>query len=98
MLATTTGYALVARLSINPPRSSVPGWYHGCMAMNLRLPADLDRRLDELAAKEHTSKSALLLQGAELLLQRRARNRDIHEGMDFVREHDAELLKRLEDA
>lgn len=68
------------------------------MAMNLRLPADLDRRLDELAAEEHTSKSALLLQGAELLLQRRARNRDIREGMDFVLAHDAELLKRLEDA
>lgn len=68
------------------------------MAMNLRLPADLDRRLDELAAEEHTSKSALLLQGAELLLQRRERNRDIREGMDFVLSHDAELLKRLEDA
>lgn len=68
------------------------------MAMNLRLPADLDRRLDELAAEEHTSKSALLLQGAELLLQRRARGREIREGMDFVLGHDAELLKRLEDA
>jgi len=64
--------------------------------MNLRLPADLDRRLDELAAEEHTSKSALLLQGAEL--QRRARNREIREGMDFVLGHDAELLKRLKDA
>ena len=68
------------------------------MAMNLRLPADLDRRLDELAAEEHTSKSALLLQAAELLLRRRARNREIRECMDFVLGHDAELLKRLEDA
>ncbi|MEO8283154.1 MAG: hypothetical protein ABI568_07075 [Pseudarthrobacter sp.] len=55
-------------------------------------------RLDELAAEEHISKSALLLQGAELLLQRRGRSRDISAGMDFVMSHDADLLKRLEDA
>ena len=43
------------------------------MAMNLRVPEELDRRLEQLAAEEHTSKSALLLQGAELVLQRHAR-------------------------
>lgn len=68
------------------------------MAMNLRVPEDLDRRLDELAAEEHTSKSALLLQGAELVLQRHGRSRDISAGLDFVMSHDAELLTRLEDA
>ncbi|WP_281452306.1 ribbon-helix-helix protein, CopG family [Paenarthrobacter nitroguajacolicus] len=31
--------------------------------MSLRVPVDLDRRLEKLAAEEHTSKSALLLQG-----------------------------------
>ncbi|WP_457966898.1 ribbon-helix-helix domain-containing protein [Arthrobacter sp. D1-29] len=31
--------------------------------LNLRVPQDLDRRLDQLAAEEHTSTSALLLQG-----------------------------------
>lgn len=66
--------------------------------MNLRVPEDLDRRLDQLAAEEHTSKSALLLQGAELVLQRHRRFRDIGEGLDFVLSHDAELLTRLEDA
>jgi hypothetical protein len=44
------------------------------MAMHLRVPEDLDRRLVELNAEEHTSKSALLLQGAELVLQRRGRS------------------------
>ncbi|WP_253182752.1 MULTISPECIES: ribbon-helix-helix protein, CopG family [unclassified Arthrobacter] len=68
------------------------------MAMNLRVPEDLDRRLEQLAAEEHTSKSALLLQGAELVLQRHARRREISEGLDFVMSHDAELLTRLEDA
>ena len=66
--------------------------------MDLRVPEDLDRRLDELAAAEHTSKSALLLQGAELVLQRHRRGRDISAGLDFVMSHDAELLTRLEDA
>ncbi|WP_026554394.1 ribbon-helix-helix protein, CopG family [Arthrobacter sp. 35W] len=66
--------------------------------MNLRVPEDLDRRLEQLAAEEHTSKSALLLQGAELVLQRHNRSRDISAGMDFVMSHDGELLKRLEDA
>lgn len=63
------------------------------MAMNLRVPEDLDRRLEQLAAEEHTSKSALLLQGAELVLQRH-----IAAGLDFVMSHDAELLTRLEEA
>ncbi|QNE16408.1 hypothetical protein FYJ92_08090 [Pseudarthrobacter sp. NBSH8] len=66
--------------------------------MNLRVPAELDRRLDLLADEEHTSKSALLLQGAELVLQRHRSRRDISEGLDFVMSHDAELLTRLEDA
>jgi hypothetical protein len=68
------------------------------MAMNLRVPEELDRRLEQLAVEEHTSKSALLLQGAELVLQRHRRSRDIGEGLDFVMSHDAVLLTRLEDA
>ena len=67
-------------------------WYHKKLAMNLRVPEDLDRRLDQLAAEVHTSKSALLLQGAELVLQRHRRRRDIGEGLHFVVSHDAELL------
>lgn len=66
--------------------------------MNLRIPEELDRRLDALAAEEHTSKSALLLQGAEMVLQRHRRRREIGQGVDFVVSHDAELLTRLEDA
>lgn len=73
-------------------------WYHGYMAMNLRVPEDLDRRLELLAADEHSSKSALLLQGAELILQRHGRRREITAGLEFVMSYDAELLRRLEDA
>ncbi|MFI2565495.1 hypothetical protein [Paenarthrobacter sp. NPDC018779] len=68
------------------------------MAMNLRVPKELDQQLEALAAEEHTSKSALLLQGAELILQRHHRRKEINEGLNFVMDHDKELLKRLEDA
>ncbi|WP_235045909.1 hypothetical protein [Paeniglutamicibacter gangotriensis] len=54
--------------------------------------------MDELALEQHTSKSALLLQGAELVLERHSRHRDIEEGLDFVMSHDAQLLERLGDA
>jgi len=37
----------------------VPIWYQGLVAMNLRVPEELDRRLEQLAIEEHTSKSAL---------------------------------------
>jgi predicted transcriptional regulator len=49
--------------------------------MNLRVPEDLDRRLEKWAAEEQTSKSALLLQRAEAVLQRHARRREISEGL-----------------
>ena len=65
--------------------------------MNLRVPADLDRELGQLAVEEHTSKSALLLQGAELVLQRHRRRREIAASIEFVKSHDAELLTRLAD-
>ena len=66
--------------------------------MNLRVPEDPDRRLEKLAAEDHTSKSEPLFQGAELVLQRPARRAEIREGLDFVMSHDAELLSRLGDA
>ena len=67
------------------------------MAINVRLPEDLDRRLDEIAAAEHTSKSSLLLQGAQLIVERHARHL-MDSALHFVETHDAQLLKRLEDA
>lgn len=66
--------------------------------MNLRVPEELDQQLDRIASEEHTSKSALLLQGAEMVIQRHHRRREIAAGVDFVKEHDAELLTRLADA
>ncbi|QAY61735.1 ribbon-helix-helix protein, CopG family [Microbacterium protaetiae] len=66
--------------------------------MTVRLPAELDAKLEEIAAAEHVSKHALLLQGAQLIAARRDRGAQIAEAVDFVRAHDAELLERLADA
>lgn len=68
------------------------------MAMNVRLPQDLDAELDEVAADRHVSKNALLAEGARLVVDRHRRRREINEGLEFVMTHDAELLTRLEDA
>ncbi len=68
------------------------------MAMTVRLPEELDRRLEAIAAAEHVSKHALLVQGAELIAERRARGELISGAIDFVTTHDAALLERLADA
>lgn len=68
------------------------------MALNLRIPEELDRELDRLAEAQHVSKSALLLQGAELVVERNSRRRELDEIFDSVVADHAELLRRLEDA
>ncbi len=44
--------------------------------MTLRLPEDLDRELDRLAAERHTSKSALSLEGVWQLVEKSRRRDD----------------------
>ncbi|MFT3901309.1 MAG: ribbon-helix-helix protein, CopG family [Gordonia sp. (in: high G+C Gram-positive bacteria)] len=68
------------------------------MAMTLRIPPELDARLDAIAAAEHVSKHALVLQAIEALAQRNGRRDEILAAVDFVRSHDAELLDRLADS
>lgn len=68
------------------------------MAITIRIPAELDARLDEVAKRQHTSKSALLRRGATWVVERDARRLEIDTGLDFVLSHDADLLRRLEDA
>lgn len=68
------------------------------MAINVRIPEELDRRLEAVAAAEHVSKNALLMQGAQLIVERHERRRQIEEGLEFVLTHDGELLDRLADA
>lgn len=68
------------------------------MAITIRIPDELDARLDIVAKAQHTSKSALLLQGATWVVDRHSRRAEIDAGLDFVLSHDADLLTRLEDA
>ena len=66
--------------------------------MTLRLPEELDDALDAIAAAEHVSKSALVVQAVAQLVERRRVRAGVDEAVDFVVSHDAELLRRLEDA
>lgn len=66
--------------------------------MTLRLPEDLDRELDRLAAESHTSKSALVVEAARQLVQRSRREALIEQGFQFALSHDREALRRLADA
>lgn len=68
------------------------------MAINVRIPEELDRALEKVAERDHVSKHALLLQGAHLIVERASRRDEIDAGLDFVLSHDAELLERLADA
>lgn len=66
--------------------------------MTIRLPEELDRALGALADAQHTSKHALVLKAVELIVARSARQAAVDDAVDFVLGHDAELLRRLEDA
>ena len=68
------------------------------MAMTLRLGEATDARLERLAALKKSPKSALVVQAVEQLLDREERRAELDAGLDFVLSHDAELLRRLEDA
>lgn len=82
-----------------PAIAAVPTrWYHNGMAVNVRIPEELDRKLGEMAKELHTSKHSLLLQGASFVVERHFRSAEISAAVDFVLDHDGELLKRLEDA
>lgn len=66
--------------------------------MNLRLPEELDAALAKIAEAEHTSKHALLLRGAEMVVSSYARDLDFRDGLEFILQRDSGLLRRLEDA
>ena len=66
--------------------------------MTLRLPAELDAALDVLAAERHTSKQAIVTEAVATLLARSGRLQELDAALEFVLDHDAELLRRLEDA
>ena len=62
---------------------------------------DLDvreARLERIAKAQKTPKSVLVVRAVTEMLDRDERRAELDAGLEFVLRHDAELLKRLEDA
>lgn len=68
------------------------------MAMNLRIPEELDALLDEVAKAEHTSKNAVVLRGVKMVLEDHHRNVVRESTLSRVLDEDADLMRRLADA
>ncbi|WP_417509431.1 ribbon-helix-helix protein, CopG family [Microbacterium sp.] len=68
------------------------------MAMNVRLPEEIDQQLGELAARRHTSKHALLIQAADRFLREEVTTEQAVGIALNVADRYSELLKKLEDA
>ena len=65
--------------------------------LSLRLPDEVHAKLVALAAAEHISLNAALVQAAEQWIARRAQEAVFTAAMDKVFEEDAALFRRLAD-
>lgn len=68
------------------------------MAMTLRLPEELDSRLEHLARERGVSKHSLVVEGAKMIVDLEMKTDVAVELASGVRSRYADLLKRLEDA
>lgn len=68
------------------------------MAMTLRLPEDLDRKLEAIAVARHTSKHALLIEAADRFARTESKTERALAAVDEISDQYADALKRLEDA
>lgn len=68
------------------------------MAMTLRLPAELDARLEKLAAARHTSKHALILEAADRFAHEQGKTARVLAAVDEVGSEFADAIERLKDA
>ncbi|WP_336644659.1 ribbon-helix-helix protein, CopG family [Microbacterium sp. USHLN186] len=68
------------------------------MAMNLRLPAELDAKIEELAARRRTSKHAVIVEAAARFAESESKTDRVLRIADGITERYADVLKRLEDA
>lgn len=68
------------------------------MAMTVRFSAELDARLEELAAERQASKHALVVRAVEELLLREHKTAAVLASIDETSRDYAGLIRRLEDA
>lgn len=68
------------------------------MAMTVRLPAELDEKLEQIAAARHTSKHAVLIEAANRFVTDEFKTAMVLALTDEAAEDWAELFERLEDA
>ncbi|MCP1428221.1 putative transcriptional regulator [Microbacterium foliorum] len=68
------------------------------MAMTVRLPEELDARLNALAERRHTSKHALLIEAADRFLREEVTTEQAVTIARDVADRYSELMKKLEDA
>ena len=66
------------------------------MAMTVRLPEELDRKLEELARQRHTSKHALIVEGAAMIVDLETKTDLDVQNATGERSRYSELLRRLE--
>jgi len=68
------------------------------MAMTLRLPEELDRKLDAIARSRGTSKSALLIEAADRFARTESKTERVLAAVDQISTQFADTITRLEDA
>lgn len=68
------------------------------MAMTVRLPAELDEKLEQIAAARHTSKHAVLIEAANRFVTDEFKTAMVLAAVDRVTDQYADAIKRLEDA
>ncbi|QTV80532.1 ribbon-helix-helix protein, CopG family [Microbacterium sp. NIBRBAC000506063] len=68
------------------------------MAMTVRLPAELDAKLEEIARARHTSKHAVLIEAATRYANSESKTEQVLRIADEIAERYADTITRLEDA
>lgn len=79
-----------------PNRTLTNGyWYHFGMAMTLRLPDELEKELDAIAAEEGVSKHSLITESARDLVERRRQRTVIWGAVKHVDAKYGDVIDRL---
>ncbi|MBN8424956.1 hypothetical protein JF531_10530 [Microbacterium esteraromaticum] len=68
------------------------------MAMTVRIPPELDVKLEEIARARHMSKHAVLIEATERFVNSESKTTRVMTLADGIIDRYADVMKRLEDA